>query len=56
MGAKNLVPYSVYIPVEMHAKLKEAAALADFLIAVTPLTPETKGMIDGDGHSFQIIT
>jgi phosphoglycerate dehydrogenase-like enzyme len=29
------------------AKLKEAAALADFLIAVTPLTPETKGMIDG---------
>lgn len=25
MGAKNLVPYSVYLPVEMHAKLKEAA-------------------------------
>jgi phosphoglycerate dehydrogenase-like enzyme len=29
------------------AKLKKAAALADFLIAVTPLTLETKGMIDG---------
>ena len=28
-------------------KLKEAASLADFLIAVLPLTPETKGMIDG---------
>jgi len=29
------------------ASLKEAAKLADFLIAVTPLTPETRGMIDG---------
>lgn len=28
-------------------KLKEAASLADFLIAVLPLTPETKGIIDG---------
>ena len=28
-------------------RLKEAAALADYLIAVVPLTPETKGMIDG---------
>ena len=25
MAAKNLVPYSVYLPVEMHVKLKEAA-------------------------------
>ncbi len=28
-------------------QLKEAAALADFLIAVLPLTPDTKGLIDG---------
>ena len=28
-------------------KLKEAASLADYLIAVLPLTPETKGIIDG---------
>jgi D-2-hydroxyacid dehydrogenase (NADP+) len=28
-------------------RLKDAAALADFLIAVVPLSPETKGMIDG---------
>lgn len=28
-------------------RLKEAASLADFLIAMVPLTPETKGMIDG---------
>ncbi|MDB5545611.1 MAG: D-isomer specific 2-hydroxyacid dehydrogenase NAD-binding protein, partial [Hyphomicrobiales bacterium] len=28
-------------------RLKEAAALADFLIAVVPLNAETKGMIDG---------
>ena len=25
MGAKNLVPYSVYLPAEMHSRLKEAA-------------------------------
>lgn len=25
MGAKNLVPYSVYLPAEMHARLKEEA-------------------------------
>ena len=28
-------------------QLKEAASLADFLIAVLPLTPETRGIIDG---------
>ena len=28
-------------------KLKEAASLADYLIAVLPLTPETRGIIDG---------
>ena len=28
-------------------KLKEAACFADYLIAVLPLTPETKGIIDG---------
>lgn len=29
------------------AQLKDAAALADFLIAVIPLSPDTKGLIDG---------
>jgi phosphoglycerate dehydrogenase-like enzyme len=29
------------------AQLKQAAALADYLIAIMPLTPETRGMIDG---------
>lgn len=28
-------------------RLKEAASLADYLIAVVPLSPETRGMIDG---------
>jgi hypothetical protein len=25
MGAKNLVPYSLYLPADIHARLKEAA-------------------------------
>lgn len=29
------------------ARLREAAALADYLVAITPLTPETHKMIDG---------
>jgi phosphoglycerate dehydrogenase-like enzyme len=29
-------------------RLKEAAALADFLIAIVPLTPETHGLVNGE--------